>query len=166
MGLDANHEVMAMTTNGRGSSGRGKPKAAQEAGGSSPPPTSEVFRTSSEEQRWAQRRWPETWTVAEQFIREGYYYQLLRRPVGVKRISPQLTKREHEVLRLACVGQTNKGIAHVLNVSASTVGVLLFRAAAKLNVSSRNDLLAAYKRIALASSPDEPTKNSTRSAKR
>lgn len=155
-----------MTTKGRGNSDRGKPKAARDADGSSAPPPSEVFRTSNEEQRWAHRRWPETWTVAEQFIREGYYYQLLRRPVGVKRISPQLTKREDEVLRLACAGHTNKGIAHVLNVSASTVGVLLFRAAAKLNVSSRNDLLSTYKRIALASSPNKPTKGTTRTAKR
>lgn len=154
-----------MTTKGRGSSDRGKPKAAPDADRSSNPPPSEVFRTSSEEQRWAQRRWPEAWTVAEQFIREGYYYQLLRRPVGVKRISPQLTKREHEVLRLACLGHTNKGIAHVLNVSASTVGVLLFRAAAKLNVSSRSDLLSAYKRVALASTPDEP-QSANRRAKR
>jgi DNA-binding CsgD family transcriptional regulator len=150
---------MAMTTKPRGNSGSGKPKPAQGADHNGNPPRSEVFRMSSEEQRWAQRRWPETWTIAEQFIREGYYYRLLRRPVEVKHTSPELTKREHEVLRLACVGHTNKGIAHSLNVSASTVGVLLFRAAAKLNVSSRSDLLSAYKRMALASTPDEPLTN-------
>lgn len=148
-----------MTTKPRGNSGSGKPKRAQAEDRNGNAPRSEVFRMSSEGQRWAQRRWPETWTVAEQFIREGYYYQLLRRPVGVKRISPELTKREHEVLRLACVGHTNKGIANLLNVAASTVGVLLFRAAAKLNVSSRSDLLSAYKSIALASTPNEPLTN-------
>ena len=149
-----------MTSNGRGSnSDRSKRRETHE-------PESDVFRTSSEEQRWAQRRWPEAWTVAEQFIREGFYYRLLRRPVGAKTVSTQLTKRENDVLRLACAGHSNKGIAHALNVSASTVGVLLFRAAGKLNASSRNDLLSAYKRLVASSPPDEASSGTPRRLKR
>src|SRR4051812_21939194 len=143
---------MEMTSNGgRSNSGRGgkspKPRPRETRESQAP---SGVFRTSTEEQRWSQRRWRDGWTVAEQFIREGFYYRLLRRPVTAKNTA-HLTKREEDVLRLASEGLGNKSIAQALNVSASTVGVLLFRAAAKLSVASRNDLLTAYRERVAAS---------------
>jgi DNA-binding CsgD family transcriptional regulator len=104
-----------------------------------------------------QRRWSDRWTVAEQFIREGFYYRLLKRPVGAAAGAARLTKREGDVLRLAFAGHSNKAIAQVLNVSASTVGVLLFRAAAKLGVASRNDLLKAYELQVVSQRAGEPT---------
>jgi DNA-binding CsgD family transcriptional regulator len=134
-----------MTIKRRGSKGGRPPSDPTE---STRPPShapSGVFRTSSEEETSVeQRRWGDRWTVAEQFIREGFYYRLLKRPVGAASGPVRLTKREDDVPRLAAAGHSNKRIAQVLDVSASTVGVLLFRAAAKLGVASRSDLLKAY----------------------
>ncbi|RYZ04274.1 MAG: LuxR family transcriptional regulator [Myxococcales bacterium] len=112
-----------------------------------------VFRASRGEQRISGG-----WTIAEQFVREGYCYRLLRRPVAASDDAPRLTKRELAALELASAGHGNKSIAQLLEVSPSTVGVLLFRAAAKLNVASRSDLLLAYQALKAAGSgePAEP----------
>jgi DNA-binding CsgD family transcriptional regulator len=60
---------------------------------------------------------------------------------------PRLTKREEEALVCACNGFSNKRIAQCMEVAPSTVGVLLFRASAKLGVKSRRDLVAAFQRL-------------------
>lgn len=106
------------------------------------PSHSGVFRASRGEHRVSGG-----WTIAEQFVREGYCYRLLRRPVTAAAEAPRLTKRELAALELASSGHGNKSIAQQLEVSPSTVGVLLFRAAAKLNVASRSDLLLAYQTL-------------------
>lgn len=88
------------------------------------------------------------WTVAEQFISEGFHYRLLRKPVEADTTgTPGLTKRELDAVALACDQLSNKEIAAQLDVSPSTVGVLLFRAAAKLQAKSRTELIAAYRRL-------------------
>jgi DNA-binding CsgD family transcriptional regulator len=104
--------------------------------------SSGVFRASRREPRLTGG-----WTIAEQFVRGGYYYRLLRRPVTAADSLPRLTKREEAALELASAGHGNKDIAQALSVSPSTVGVLLFRAASKLNVSSRSDLLLAFQAL-------------------
>ncbi len=90
------------------------------------------------------------WTLAEQFVREGFHYRLMRRPLEFSKRPPKLTKREEDAVALACGGRSNKGIAQVLNVSPSTVGVLLFRAASKLNAKSRSELLSNYEQFKAA----------------
>jgi DNA-binding NarL/FixJ family response regulator len=93
-----------------------------------------------------------SWTVVEEFVRDGYSYRVARRPIrneGVER----LTKREQEALEYALDGFSNKTIAYALGLAPSTVGVLLFRAAGKLGVKSRRELLTAYSR---AKSENEP----------
>jgi DNA-binding CsgD family transcriptional regulator len=157
-----------MTTNGRDSDpGNRPPSEAPESTQAKSQAPSGVFRTSDEEEpSLGQRRWGDRWTVAEQFIREGFYYRLLRRPVGTRNGPTRLTKREDDVLRLASAGHNNKSIAQLLNVSASTVGVLLFRAAAKLNVASRADLLAAYKAHTDSQAPSAPRARPGRNAGR
>jgi len=85
------------------------------------------------------------WTVLEEYERDGFCYQVLRRPLDGD--APRLTKREEQVLARACEGESNKSIAHDLGLSPSTVGVLLFRAAAKLGAGSRQELIAAYARL-------------------
>jgi DNA-binding CsgD family transcriptional regulator len=84
--------------------------------------------------------------VAEQFISQGFHYRVLRKPVDADPVSPGLTKREADAVELACQHLSNKEIAARLDVSPSTVGVLLFRAAAKLQAKSRSELIAAYRR--------------------
>ena len=54
------------------------------------------------------------------------------------------TERERQLLEYAALGLTNKEIAYDVGVSASTVRVLLARAAKKLGVLSRDQLIAAY----------------------
>jgi DNA-binding CsgD family transcriptional regulator len=107
-----------------------------------------VFKASR-----AEHRVSGGWTIAEQFVREGYCYRLLRRPVNASEETPKLTKRELAALELASSGHGNKSIAKQLEVSPSTVGVLLFRAAAKLNVATRSDLLLAYQALKAAEVP-------------
>ena len=104
-----------------------------------------VFRTSERKRR------DSGWSVAAQFDQEGFSYRVLRRPLDLGRTDPGLTKREHDALALACAGHGNKGIAQILEVSPSTVGVLLFRAAAKLNAKSRSELLSTYEQLKAAS---------------
>lgn len=86
------------------------------------------------------------WIVVKQFIREDHHYQVRRRPVELKGENAALTCREEQVLDAALSGESNKSIAYTLGVSPSTVGVLLFRAAGKMGVKSRSELLSAYAR--------------------
>jgi DNA-binding CsgD family transcriptional regulator len=136
-----------MSTNGRSSeSDRDQTSDNAESEERSSQAPSGVFRASS-----SGKRRDSGWTVAEQFVREGFTYRLMRRPLELAKTPPRLTKREEDALALACDGHSNKSIAQVLDVSPSTVGVLLFRAAAKLNAKSRSELLSNYEQFKVAS---------------
>ena len=93
------------------------------------------------------------WAIVEQFVEHGFRYRLIRRPLERGNDVSRLTKREREVLALALEGHSNKSIAYALGVSPSTIGVLIFRAAAKLGVKSRSELLSAYARLLLTGDP-------------
>jgi DNA-binding CsgD family transcriptional regulator len=82
----------------------------------------------------------------DQFVHSGFRYQLRRRPIEPRGDAARLSEREELVVAQAVAGLTNKSIACSLGVSPSTVGVLLYRAATKLGVRSRAELLAAYER--------------------
>jgi DNA-binding CsgD family transcriptional regulator len=142
-----------MTRNGRSADAETSDNSqADEGSGQS----SGVFRAAHD-----MKRRDSGWTVAEQFVREGFSYRLMRRPLELSKAPPKLTRREDHAVVLACAGHTNKSIAQVMDVSPSTVGVLLFRAAAKLNAKSRSELLSNYEqfKVAAALSPaDEATK--------
>lgn len=86
------------------------------------------------------------WTVVKTFVSDGQHFQLRCRPIELRGHDADLTKREEQVLACALDGQSNKSIAYALGVAPSTVGVLLFRAATKLGVKSRSELLSAYAR--------------------
>jgi DNA-binding CsgD family transcriptional regulator len=53
-----------------------------------------------------------------------------------------LTERERQVVLQATLGFTNKEIAYALGVSASTVRVLMARAAGRIGVRTRAELLS------------------------
>jgi DNA-binding CsgD family transcriptional regulator len=112
--------------------------SAVEASSDSAP--SGTFRT-----RTPSRKRNSGWTVAEQFISDGFHYRVLRKPNDAAQ--PILTNREADAVELLCTGISNKDIAIQLDVSPSTIGVLLFRAAAKLRARSRPELIAAYHRL-------------------
>lgn len=86
------------------------------------------------------------WVVVEEFDSDGFHYRVSRRPVDAT-VGPQLTSREKEVLEHAARGHNNKLIANALGVAPSTIGVLLFRAAAKVGAKSRRELLRAFARM-------------------
>ena len=60
---------------------------------------------------------------------------------------PGLSYRERQALALLALEQTKKQIAFALGISASTVGVLLHRAAKKLNTTTRSELTARAKEL-------------------
>jgi DNA-binding CsgD family transcriptional regulator len=86
------------------------------------------------------------WSLIERFENDGKSYLLARRndpPIAdVSSLSP----RELQAVAYASLGHTNKLIAYEMGIAPSTVGVLLYRAAARLSARSRNELIAAYLR--------------------
>jgi two-component system response regulator FixJ len=76
--------------------------------------------------------------VVEQFEREGRRYVVAVLEPGLSSLTP----REREVLVEAVNGSTNKVIAYDLGLSHATVRVLMARAAKKLGVTKRSDLVA------------------------
>lgn len=84
-----------------------------------------------------------SWTIIDQYEHDGYLYRLSRRPLDPSG-GLRLARREREALAYASEGYSNRQIASAMGLAPSTVGVLLFRAATKLRVRSRSELLAAY----------------------
>jgi DNA-binding CsgD family transcriptional regulator len=84
------------------------------------------------------------WSLVDHFERDGRRYLLAQRndphapPVAL------LTDRERQVVALAALGHANKAIAYELGITVSTVGVLLGRAARRLGVRSRRELITAF----------------------
>jgi DNA-binding CsgD family transcriptional regulator len=88
------------------------------------------------------------WSLVDHFDADGHRYVVARRNEAAAPRPRTLTSRERQVVGYAQFGHTNKLIAYELGISASTVGVLLSRAAAKLGTRSRAELLAAFARLA------------------
>lgn len=100
---------------------------------------------SSGERETRSRRKRPSWQVTNEFVHDGFCYRIIRRPLTAGN-EVHLTAREEEALANATLGLSNKDIAQRLGVAASTIGVLLFRAAAKFRVKTRAELLSAYER--------------------
>jgi DNA-binding CsgD family transcriptional regulator len=91
----------------------------------------------------------ERWTLVDTYERDGKRYVLARRN-DVRFPRPDaLSPRERQALSFAVLGDSNKLIAYELGISASTVGVLLHRAAQKLACRSRAELLARFRALAV-----------------
>jgi DNA-binding CsgD family transcriptional regulator len=87
------------------------------------------------------------WKVVDAFDREGSRFLLATQSDGPARAArPQLTAREHEVLAHAAKGHSNKLIAHEMGLAPSTVAGHLTKAALKLGVGSRVELMRAFVR--------------------
>jgi DNA-binding CsgD family transcriptional regulator len=81
------------------------------------------------------------WSLLDQFERDGRRYIVARPNEPVMDPMRKLTARETQVLRAAAIGHSNKLIAYELGVSSSTVSVCLDRAAKKLGVRDRLELI-------------------------
>jgi len=95
------------------------------------------------------------WTVLDRFESNGRRYIVAVEKPGRSRLSA----REYKVLLLAALEATNKEIAHELGVAHATVKVLLHRAATKLGVRTRADLIEAFRnQVPWREDRDEPRK--------
>jgi DNA-binding CsgD family transcriptional regulator len=84
------------------------------------------------------------WTLVDHFETGGKRYLVARRNDPPIRNVSYLTLRERQAVAFASLGHTNKLIAYEMGISASTVGVLLHRAARKLGTTTRGDLVTCF----------------------
>jgi DNA-binding CsgD family transcriptional regulator len=82
------------------------------------------------------------WTLVDSFERDGARYVVARENQSFIRGLAALAERERQAVAYLAIGQSTKETAYALGIAAATVRVLLGRAAAKLGVSSRAELLA------------------------
>ena len=85
------------------------------------------------------------WRVVEEISIGSEVYVLLSRAGAEKDGFASLTTRELDAVRHACAGSSNKEIAFLMGISASTVGVLLWRASRKLGAADREALIQSFR---------------------
>ena len=105
----------------------------------------ELARSKRSEGMRALNRWhPLTgarWTLVDSFEEGGRRYVVARENQAEAHGFIALTDRERQVVVHAALGLTNKQIAYTLGISDATVRVLMARAANRLGVHSRKNLL-------------------------
>lgn len=84
------------------------------------------------------------WRVLEEVSVGPDVYLLLRRIRKRAGSAGFLTSREYDAALFASSGASNKEIAHQMGISASTVGVLLWRACRKIGVTDRDGLIRIF----------------------
>jgi DNA-binding CsgD family transcriptional regulator len=84
------------------------------------------------------------WSLLDHFEQDGKRFVLACRNAPSAPPGSFLTPRERQVVLLAVRGHSNKLIGYELGITTSTVGVLLARAAARLDVKSRRALIALF----------------------
>lgn len=87
------------------------------------------------------------WTLVDSFDRGGRRYFVARNNRPDAPAASPLSAREAEVLGAAALGHSNKMIAHELGLAPSSVATHLARAGAKLGVSNRVELIAAFSEL-------------------
>ena len=84
------------------------------------------------------------WTLVDNFERGGARYIVARENQSCPEGLEALTDRERQTVVYLAIGQSTKETAYALGISAATVRVLLSRAAAKLGVRTRREMLAHH----------------------
>jgi DNA-binding CsgD family transcriptional regulator len=116
----------------------------------------ESARCRRSDGRRALNRWhPLTsarWTLVDSFQEGGRRYVVARENQAETQCFAALTDRQRQIVVHAALGLTNKQIAYTLGISDATVRVLMARAAGRLGVSSRKQLLqhSALRELVLA----------------
>jgi DNA-binding CsgD family transcriptional regulator len=93
------------------------------------------------------------WTVVARFHLDGEQFILAREREAMATARALLSPRELDVILALPSAGSNKAVAAALGISPSTVGVLLARAAKKLQLGERPALLELAARLAAAPSP-------------
>jgi DNA-binding CsgD family transcriptional regulator len=84
------------------------------------------------------------WTLIDQLERDGRRYIVARENAPRVPGPEALTERERQVVGFAKLGHSNKLIAYDLGIADSTVRVLIARAAFKLGVRTRDEVIRTY----------------------
>jgi DNA-binding CsgD family transcriptional regulator len=84
------------------------------------------------------------WTLLDHFESNGRRYLFAERNDPELSGFASLTPRERCALGYAALGHSNKLIAYEMGIAASTVAVLLMRAARRFGTKSRIELMRAY----------------------
>ncbi len=84
------------------------------------------------------------WTLIDHFESDGKQYLLARKNPAVPPGISALSEREGQAVGFAALGHPNKLIAYEMGIAASTVSVLLLRAARKVGARTRAGLIAAW----------------------
>ena len=97
------------------------------------------------------------WTLVDAFEEGGRRYVVARENQAETQTFIALTDRERQIVVHAALGLTNKQIAYALGISDATVRVLMARAANRLGVHSRKQLLEHDALRELVSSAPAPS---------
>lgn len=84
------------------------------------------------------------WTLVDRYESDGKRYIVARENTPLTGSAQPLSEREKQVVALGSLGRTNKLIAYELGIAHATVRVLFARAARKLGVQSRPELIARF----------------------
>ena len=101
------------------------------------------------------------WSLVDKFDTDGKRFVLARRNEPRVTALERLTERERAVVAYAALGHSNKLIAYDLGIAHSTVRVLLARAAQRLGVRSREEVVAAFRGSASPAPPSSSAHGST-----
>jgi DNA-binding CsgD family transcriptional regulator len=82
------------------------------------------------------------WTLVDTFEENGRHYVVARENQARTESLDMLTDRERQVVLQAALGFSNKEIAYALGLADSTVRVLMARAANRIGVRTREELLS------------------------
>lgn len=82
------------------------------------------------------------WALVDHFESDGKRYILAQDNTHEIEPTPSLSAREQQVVELAALGRSNKVIAYELGIAHATVRVLMNRAMNKLEVRTREELIA------------------------
>jgi DNA-binding NarL/FixJ family response regulator len=85
-----------------------------------------------------------SWSVVERIDRDHTRYLLATENEPEARKNRALTQRERQVVEYASLGASNKVIAYELGVATSTISTHLSRAATKLGLRTRTDVIQAF----------------------
>jgi DNA-binding CsgD family transcriptional regulator len=86
------------------------------------------------------------WQLLDEISVGSREYLLLRRVSSSSNEFDSLTVRELEAVRRASSGASNREVARLMGISASTVGVLLARASRKVGAAGRDGLIHRFNR--------------------